>query len=1116
MIQMRLSLHLMSKLIAFFLLFFWSGYYLAQITNYGSLPYRNYTQKDYQANPQIFDIAQDSRGLLYFANQRGILEYDGVVWRTIPTRHIEEARCLEFIQDGSLLVGTTAGFGVVKKDGRNRLVYESLSEKLGSYESREISDIIAFKDKIILKSGNLGVFVMNTKFELEKMIKYEKIRSFSIVADLLYFQVIDKGIMVYDGKSFTLLPNSVFFQDKRIVSLFEFKDRLHILTEAHGIFSYNDGNYHLEHWEEEENYVSYSAINDSLISVGSYTNGISVLDTHFRPIYTIDINKGLMDGFIKCQYTDRQHHLWLGTNNGISKIDIMSPIMKFENVFKKISIEDIYRYNGDLIISSQSGVFRFTKDFAIVKFPEINADAYGLNVLPVGNDSLLFISELSDVLVGSRDFKLKRIATGGPYNVKINPLNPNEYIVLHYDGIQLLEYLPASKTFIELAYVSNFAEGDLFNFIVTNDGTLWLGSNKDGVYKLHVKELLKNEPNIFRYFTSHGLPESQVFLFDYANTLYAGTDKGLFKYNQEKFIPSADFGKDFSNGKQGIHRISIDRQGQIWMILFNDDDNTFEVGYANEQNGQFEWHSEDFCAHADYIIHGLYHDANGITWLGGNDGLLRYDNNLKHCKDNTFSALLRSVYLGDSIIYYGVGELAYPFTFPYNPKKVVEFTYASNSFIVEDKIKYSYWLEGYETTWSEWSLKTAKEYTLSEGDYTFHVRAQNIYGEVSETSSFSFSVLPPWYRTWWAYLLFFVAGLALLIIIIRLSLRRVRLQNIRLEVIVKERTQEVVAQKAEVEKQRDIAEHQKHLIEEKNTEILDSINYAKRLQRAILPTFKQVTEILPNSFIYYKPKDIVAGDFYWLETYTPAQGGDSNVSLVNNPCKENIILLAAADCTGHGVPGALVSVVCSNALNRAVKEFNLSAPNTILDKVRELVIETFEKSESEVKDGMDISLVALIQRISEGTEQNTSVNGAQNSLRTHTIMWSGANNPLWIIRKPIGQSTPELIEIKPDKQPIGKYDNPTPFTLHTIEVKEGDTLFLFTDGFPDQFGGPKGKKFMYKAFKELLLEINALPMDEQLTHLRSVFHEWKNYRKPLEELTEYEQVDDVCIIGVRL
>jgi hypothetical protein len=166
-----------------------------------------------------------------------------------------------------------------------------------------------------------------------------------------------------------------------------------------------------------------------------------------------------------------------------------------------------------------------------------------------------------------------------------------------------------------------------------------------------------------------------------------------------------------------------------------------------------------------------------------------------------------------------------------------------------------------------------------------------------------------------------------------------------------------------------------------------------------------------------------------------------------------------------------------------------------------LVIETFEKSESEVKDGMDISLASLYTSICKNTGNTI----------TH-IDWSGANNPLWIIRK----GATEIDEIKPDKQPIGKYENPKPFTCHHYELTKGDTFYIFTDGFPDQFGGPKGKKFMYKAFKDLLLEINHLPMNEQLDYIKSTFHKWKHWPSEKGEILEYEQIDDVCIIGVRL
>ena len=259
-------------------------------------------------------------------------------------------------------------------------------------------------------------------------------------------------------------------------------------------------------------------------------------------------------------------------------------------------------------------------------------------------------------------------------------------------------------------------------------------------------------------------------------------------------------------------------------------------------------------------------------------------------------------------------------------------------------------------------------------------------------------------------------------------------------------------------------EEQKKIVEEKSKSILDSITYAKRLQDAIIPPISLIKKYLPESFVLYKPKDIVAGDFYWME-----RAGDN-------------ILIAAADCTGHGVPGALVSVVCSNALNRTVKEFHITQPGKILDKVRELVLETFEKSESNVQDGMDISLCCL----------NT---------KTNEMQWSGAYNSLWYIQNG------EMKELPADKQPIGKVDKPQAFNTYNLNLQKGDTLYLFTDGYADQFGGPKGKKFKYKQFQEVLTENAGKTMEEQMKTLDEVLNEWKG---------TLEQVDDILVIGIKV
>jgi serine phosphatase RsbU (regulator of sigma subunit)/Tfp pilus assembly protein PilF len=266
--------------------------------------------------------------------------------------------------------------------------------------------------------------------------------------------------------------------------------------------------------------------------------------------------------------------------------------------------------------------------------------------------------------------------------------------------------------------------------------------------------------------------------------------------------------------------------------------------------------------------------------------------------------------------------------------------------------------------------------------------------------------------------------------------------------------------------QKVVIEEQKELVEEKNKEITDSISYARRLQEAILPPKKQWKNLLFDSFVLYQPKDIVAGDFYFLEKL------------------DDYLIFGAADCTGHGVPGAMVSVVCSNALTRAVREYRFTDPGKILDKVRELVLETFENSESVVNDGMDISLCVY-------------------DMKSKQLLWAGANRPLWYYDGNCG----EMEEISGTKQPIGATDNPLSFTTHRRYLTTQHVIYLFTDGYADQFGGPKGKKLKTANLKKQLIEIGNKDMPEQEQLLKEMFDSWRG---------SHQQVDDVCIIGVRL
>lgn len=259
---------------------------------------------------------------------------------------------------------------------------------------------------------------------------------------------------------------------------------------------------------------------------------------------------------------------------------------------------------------------------------------------------------------------------------------------------------------------------------------------------------------------------------------------------------------------------------------------------------------------------------------------------------------------------------------------------------------------------------------------------------------------------------------------------------------------------------------EKDEIQQEKKALVDSINYAKRIQTALLPSASTITNRVGENFILFIPKDIVSGDFYWVE-----QVGEWT-------------FFAVCDCTGHGVPGALISIVCNNALNRAVKEYDLKQPSQILDKVSELIVESIGL-DGEVKDGMDASLCAF-------------------NKNTRDLFWAGANLPIWLAR----QSTfYELMEFKPDKQPLGLYQNRSSYTHNKIEIQKGDILYLFSDGYADQFGGDAGKKLTRKKFKELILKQRGVSLQQQQVNLHD-FHQ--GYKKT------GDQIDDILVMGIRV
>lgn len=275
---------------------------------------------------------------------------------------------------------------------------------------------------------------------------------------------------------------------------------------------------------------------------------------------------------------------------------------------------------------------------------------------------------------------------------------------------------------------------------------------------------------------------------------------------------------------------------------------------------------------------------------------------------------------------------------------------------------------------------------------------------------------------------------------------------------------------------KEIAEQKRHL-EERNREITDSIQYAKHIQDSFLPDENSLSGHGLEGFVFYRPKDIVAGDFYWKEEIHMDQ--------------QKLVLFAAADCTGHGVPGALVSVTCYHAINRAIKEHQLHQPDQILNKVNDLVNESFSRSGKNVNDGMDIAFCSY-------------------NVQTGELNYAGANNSLYLVKDHI------LSEIKADKKPIGKYFLNNSFENKKIKPERGSMLYLFSDGFAHQFGGPGGKKYKYNRFREFLVSIADHPLKEQKNLLAAEFDRWCSSPDSKGEKQFFEQLDDVCVLGFRV
>lgn len=1045
-------------------------------------PVVNYGTKDYgkNRNPESYCVVQDERGVMYFGTANGVLEFDGEKWKFIKTATGAFVRALAIDNNGVIYCGSYGNFGKLKTNDIGGLVYESFSAQLPEEDQffSDVWNIYVLHNQVYFQTEE-AIFEYDTETENTKVIYAENsFHTCFLVDDTLYVREREKGILRYvgDGK-FDVLAGTSIFETYGLFGLHKLNnDSLLVVTQELGLFKWGNGELVPLQVNDEEKLDQLGIIGSLALKNGDFvlntlSSGIIVIDSNGKVKRKIDRFTGIRSDAVFNVYQDRDLNLWLAMDNGISKVNYHSPLSYFdEKAGIEGNVDAIIRFKGNLYVGTTSGLFVSDNSLqSLRKFknvPQITKNVW----------SFCTVEDVLYVCTGGGVFMTK---DGDVFNQ------------MTAEQVNVLSYNQAHKHFISAGPQGIKVYGNTFNDVWSYDGnftnfigiqtdpkiptTTWIGSVKSGVLKLYVNDFGDFEIN--QYGDADGLIDDLGKPILLGNELVFGTKEGLYSFTNEEqmkeelrdelteeqlanpafykgvFNPTPLYDSLFK--KQVIHVV----KGEEFTWYCAD----IKIGAYNHEKKTFK--NRPFWG-IDYgRINTFYLEENDVLWIGASDGLIRYKkNNYKEYESVFYAAITQFNVETEGIVFNGMyvdekGQFLIDQPEDEIPaiiykNNTVEFTFSAPYFEDEHRPIYRYQLVGEDKEWSDWDLKSEVSYNnLEEGSYEFKVEAKNIYGQLSKIATYKFTILPPWYRTTWAYFLYAIGFIMILLLGVMISSRRLKAKNLWLEGVVEERTREISDKNI-------VLEHQKKEIE-------DSINYAQRIQEAILPLEDEMKKWIPKSFVLFRPKDIVSGDFYWFLE------------------RDRKLVFICADCTGHGVPGAFMSMIGSDRLNNIVSENKITSPGAILSELNQAIKKSLKQDgqKNSTRDGMDASICTV-------------------DLDKNCVYYSGAYRPLWIIEND------ELKEIKATKVAVAGFTaDDQVYEEHCIELKPGMKMYMTTDGYADQFGGDQDKKYKVKRMKRFICEHSTLPFAEQRNLLEQELLSWMGDR---------EQVDDVCVVGFEI
>lgn len=1034
------------------------------------LPFiRNYSPDEYHAQEQNFDIVQDSLGIMYFANFSGILQYDGTNWTKTLTKSGMRVLSLDVSSKGKVYAGGLEDFGYIEHLKNGISSYVSLANH-SKYEIGMIFKVLCGDNQtFFISKDNLFIYkdTTVTKIDLQNQAKSAFLISNNGKKDLYVFFERDfknenktqNGLTVFKDNSFKRIKDNSESQIVDVKTMFQSPESnmLIIGTSRQGMFVLKNNEIiefevQINDFLKKYGHSCGVKTSEKKYALGTQTGGVIISDEKGKTIQVIDKNSLLQDETINALYTDKDKSLWIATNNGISKAEVTWNLTYIDNVTSGIEgkIQDIKDFKGTTYFAGDRGLF-YIRDDKILKVEGINFACWDIEII---NNKLVLATTKGIYTVTNNKAEPTEFPTFS-FCISKSKFLDNVFYSGHNGEISLYKMIDDK---ISKQSIIKTIEGDVYKIEDTKDGELFAEVSPGKIFRYSFKEEKGQviKPNIDLVSLHICKKDDEIFFT---------SEKGLFKYKGNKFSKYLLFPNDTSSYKMWIHDLYKIKEDK-YIITDGEQKN---ITFVIKKGDEYEKYQTPLLPISNFTVNTLiYNSKNSIIWIGGKNGLIMYNDNKEFNSNSNFKTLIRSVKSinGDRLIDFKSDDYV-NLTFSENS---LRFDYSAPVFISKGKTMYRYFLKGFDKDSSEWTELTYKDYTnIPAGKYTFSVEAKNEFGTHLSSSKFDFQILIPKYRRWWAFIIYALFLFLIIRTYMNWRMKAIEKERKVLEDTVKERTEEIEESKEEIESQRDVLYKQKQ-------EIIDSINYAQRIQAAVLPSDDFMKEVLNEYFVFFKPRDIVSGDFYWIKKI------------------KKLSFVVAADCTGHGVPGAFMSMLGSSFLNEIVTSRTLDSAGEVLNRLRNKVKKSLHQKgeEGEQKDGMDISLLIIDWENLE-------------------LQFAGAYNSLYIIRKKDEDDDVEnvydVIKLKADRQPIGIYIKEKDFTNHTFQLKKGDTLYALSDGYVDQFGGDTGGKFKSGRFQKLLLSFQEKSMEEQKHIIGRTFIKWKR---------DIEQVDDVLIIGIRI